>query len=192
MTVMTLNAANSIITTPYCILSYPRSGSHYLQNLLLANLGLSLNRYHDIDSIKIKDRYIIAILRNPVDAIASDITKKIKNNMFKLENIDHIITMSISDFILRMKQIQDHADILIKFDDLVNNSDAVCDNVANVLNLKRFNNNQDITVHSEDIGPDPFIASSKNLESYEWVYDYISSFDMSLAIDAYDSVLATL
>lgn len=158
----------------------------------MANLGLSVNRYHDIDSIKIQDRYIIAILRNPVDSITSDIAKKIKNNMFNIEDLDNILKMCISEFILRMKQIQDNADIIIKFDDLVNDSDAVCSNIANALNLKIFNNNQDITVHDEDVGRDPFIASSKDLESYAWAHQYVSNFDMSLAIDAYDSVLATL
>lgn len=180
--------------TPYSIMAHGRSGSHYLQNLLLARLGIFAGRYHKISQIQNQNGIIISIVRNPLESIASDFAKEIyflKNHEDSQEFID-FVSKSNYGFVDSMNSIIDNADIIVDFDELVSNPELIVEKIAKKLKMRIFNNDVDISVKDNPEGhpTNPFVPSSKNLPTYSWVYNAVSKADISESVDAYNKALA--
>ena len=184
------------LASPYAILTYPRSGSHYLQNLLVARFGIAANSYHNLDEIENQDKVIISVVRNPLDAMASELATAV--SLVTDVDLLSILTSNpagehsdpLSDrFISIMNDISNHADIIIDYDDLCNSTESVVRNISSALGIASFNNSQDISVEPEP-APSTYIPSSKTVAEYNTIYEIMSNQDLSLATAAYQQVLA--
>lgn len=180
--------------TPYVIMAHGRSGSHYLQNLLLARLGIFAMRCHKAFQITNNDSFVISVVRHPHDAMASDLAKEIHflNNHEDSQEFLDFVNRSNYGFVNSMNEILEYADIIVDFNELVNSPDTVIDKIVNILNIRVFHNDVDISVEDRPEGhpTNPFVPSSKGFSTYGWVYDTVAKADISESIEAYHRVVA--
>lgn len=176
---------NNFGKSPYALLSYPRAGSHYLQNLMLARFGITADRHHWMDKVLNKDRVIIGVVRNPVDSIASGISIVVNSG-----DVPGSAGSHVSAFIDSMDEILDNAHVIIDFEELISDTDGVAHKLSEALGLRLFDNGHDISVQRES-GRSSFLPSAKDVKGYQEakqsVLDYPKIGD---AIDKYNTVLA--
>jgi hypothetical protein len=164
------------------ILTYPRSGRHWLYWYINTNTDLKANFTHydareeeDLNDTVYKKMLsdpIITVVRNPIDSISSINTME-KNGMF----------------VFRMQQYIDHYNFVLKnasmffyFEDVINNTSKVVNRIC-----KEFSGNLDIKTesyedysrwYSETQNPFKLITSKNNLE-YSKNMDYTKDLDLS-------------
>jgi len=164
------------------VLTYPRSGRHWLYWYINSNTDLNANFAHydareeeDLnDTIykKMLSDPIITVVRNPLDSLSSINTME-KNGMF----------------LYRMQQYIDHYNFVLKnasmffyFDDVIYNTSKVVNSIC-----KEFNGTLDIKTESyEDYSKwysktqNPFkLITSKNDLEYRKNIDHIKQLDLS-------------
>ena len=175
--IMEINKENNI-----SMVTYPRSGRHWLAWYINNNTDLKVNFTHydkkegeDLTEIlyqKMLSDPIITIVRNPVDCLSSINTME-KNGLFfyrAQQYIDHY------NFVLQ------NSSMFFKFEDLKHNTNNIVETIC-----KTFNGNMEIK--SESFGDyeawykktqNPFkIISSKNEADYIGHLDYIKQMDLS-------------
>lgn len=169
--------------SPYVILSFPRSGSHYLEGILMLIFGIRADKVSKCSEILVNDRKIIAIVRNPIDAITSKVTK---TNHWTIEK--YFIENAVSEYIQTMDEIYSNADIVVNFDELIANEGRVIGLLSKALGAPAFDNHFNLSVK---VNRDKHIytPSSKGLEGYDEVKAAVSDYDLSLATEAYNRVL---
>jgi hypothetical protein len=164
------------------LLTYPRSGRHWLYWYINTNTDLKANFAHydksagedlkeDVYQKMLSDP-IITIVRNPVDCLASINTME-KNGMFAYrvqQYLDHY------NFVL------ENASMFFRFEDLSVSTSKIVNSIC-----KKFNGRLDIKTESyQDYQKwysetqNPFkLISSKNDLSYKNNLDYIKQLDLS-------------
>lgn len=112
------------------MITYPRSGANYLQNLLLNKTGELVTYSHTIDLINSDNSVIISIARDPFDSIHSHVTMK------KHYYPDQLFNKSYTD---QYKDIYDfsyeNAEIIIDYNDLIKSPQEVLEKVCSILGL---------------------------------------------------------
>ncbi len=167
------------------LLTYPRSGSHYFDDLIYEEKKLHFNKSHYLDQLfdknNNKNRTIITIARDPKDSISSYLA------LFRLHEPgnEHIISEKITEYILMYSFLYEHADYVIDFNDLVNNPKPVIEKVLNFISIEeddyhRFNTD----AVSKFKG---FIPSSKPLASYN--DKVLDGFNLDLCYFYYNKLL---
>lgn len=131
-----------------------------------------------------KQSTIISVVRHPKECFASDASKEILN---KTMPIDIDFSNLCPGFVVSMAEIYDYADIIVDFNELVNDPDFVLTKIASKLGLEISNIGQDVVIEDNSGG---FIPTSKNLSNYDYVYKRLESADLSSAIEAYENVLS--
>jgi hypothetical protein len=172
--------------SPYAILSFPRSGSHYLQQLLLSRFGVIATRHHSLVNAD-NAKYVISIVRNPVDSIASIIALQKHNSLTGNEEEWLRQKYWNQDILFAMVEITEKADIIIDFNELVNHPDLVAEKISSITGLPLFKSNAPIVVRGEPNGG--FMPTSKDVEGYDEIHNLVSSYSLSQAVDAYKAVL---
>lgn len=142
----------------HVLLTFPRSGSHYLQQLIYQKTGLFIEKTHHISEVN--DRHIISIVRKPEDTFRSMATMK---RFF--DDDKHIgIGLPLKDYVDFYDYVIDHASILIDYDDLVSSPDKVVKAIAKRLNLEVNDMEyQDVLVDQPHY---KHLVSSKTSEEY--------------------------
>lgn len=168
----------------YSIVSYPRSGSHYLQNLLKSRLGIDANRYHNYDLIENKNGKTITVIRNPLDSIASSIALY-ANSGLRSPFAEELANNFVND----MNGIYEVADAIVSFDELISDPDTVARKLSVALQLPVFDSTCDISVQPESDNA-IFMVTSTAYHGYEKVRDDVSKIDLSLATQAYQKALS--
>lgn len=155
------------------ILTFPRSGSHYLRELMSQKLGIETAKSHEVaDS---EDRYTISIVRNPSDTLKSIIT--LYNHHSKITGVENMVN-AYCDF---YKFIINDADLVIDYNDLVDRTDLVIQKLSSVFNAEISPSLY--TNKLFDIPELQHLVSSKISEEYEKVD--MSKVDLSRANDYY-------
>lgn len=113
----------------YVLLTFPRSGSHYLQQLIYQKTGLFIEKTHHISEVG--NRHIISIIRKPEDTFRSIATM----DRFFSGNKDIGIGLPLDDYCSFYDYLIDTASILIDYDDLVSAPEKVVKSIAKHLNL---------------------------------------------------------
>ena len=132
-------------------------------------------------------KYVIAIVRNPVESIASIIALQ-KHNSTSGNEEDWLRQKYWNqDILFTMVEITEKADIIISFDELVSNPDLVVEKISSITGLPLFKSDDPIVVRGEPNGG--FMPTSKNVEGYEDIYNLVNSYSLSQAVDIYRSVL---
>jgi hypothetical protein len=109
------------------LLTFPRCGSFYLQQLIYQNTGIMLPKTHIIEESDLK--FPISIIRNPKDSIKSMIAMELHYNKDYKFDIN-ILTNFYIDLI---SYLINNESFLIKYDDLLKNSNEVTKAVCSFL-----------------------------------------------------------
>jgi hypothetical protein len=143
----------------HILLTYPRSGSKYLTEIIEQTSGIRLISTHDIN--KTFNKKIITIIRNPLDTIKSKATMQRNFGQYKdlkeyadgyCKTYDHLII---------------NANLIIKYEDLISNNDLLIEFLFDY--LKITNNNIKYSSILKDSKDYNYLVSSKTSSLYESV-----------------------
>lgn len=178
---------------PYLV-TFPRSGSHYFDELIYKEAGIRIEKSHSIDELfdenNQKKKIIITIVRDPKDSIISYRANEQRANEQKYSKDEqtrqNIRTHQVvSEYILLHNFLYEHADYIIDFNDLVKYPEPVTKKILNLLEINAedyvFFDTYPIE-YSED-----YLASSKNLPSYD--KNLLSMFDFDSCYFYYNRIL---
>ena len=168
------------------MLTYPRSGSHYFDDILYKQENIHFTKSHYIEELfdknNNKTRTIITISRDPVDSISSYLSlyKDLNANGHEFAIIENI-----TKYILMYSFLCENADYVIDFNDLIEYPEPVIKKILELLNLDKdkyhlFNRN--VIPKYKD-----FIPSSKSLPRYR--DDLLDGFDVDLCYFYYHKLL---
>jgi hypothetical protein len=174
---------------PYLV-TFPRTGSHYFNDLIYKELNINIEKSHSVTSIfdknNNKKKTVITIVRDPKDSITSYVTlekTQYSPNAITLpdKRIDQILTeyITIHDFLYK------HADIVIDFNDLVSHPDSVIKKIISLLEIKeedyKFFSKNKLEYAKE------YCPSSKSLSGYKDTL--LENFNIDLCYFYYNRIL---
>ena len=139
-------------------------------------------RYHSL-SQEDNPKYIIGIVRNPIDSVAS-IIALLKHNNEEDWNRQRDWNQEV---VHTMLQIMQRADIVIDFNELVNDPETIAQKISSITGLPLFPSDEPIVVLDEPNSM--FIPTSKNVEGYDDIHNLVKSYYLSPAIEAYKVIL---
>lgn len=152
----------------HVILTFPRCGSHYLQQLIYQRTLLFVDKTHHISEIRNKS--IISIIRSPEDTFKSMATMQKHFSSDKNKGIG----LPLEGYVDFYKYLIDNAAILIDYNDLVSAPDKVVRAVAKRLHLEVNDMEyQDVLVDQPHY---KHLVSSRMSEEYDKVD--LSKFDL--------------
>jgi hypothetical protein len=160
------------------LLTYPRSGSHYLKELINQKTGTILKATHDKE--KVFDNYIISIIRNPKDTLKS------KYAMQAHYEADKIFNYYSDDYHVFYKHLIDNASILINYNDLINETDKLIEYLFDYFNL--VDNGSVYKTNLKDYEGSKYLVSSKTSDAYKNIDMY--QFDLTECNKIYDLCLS--
>lgn len=159
---------------PY-LLTYPRSGSHYFDELVYKKTKIHIEKSHFVnllfDENNNKTRTILTIARDPKDSINSLIAaetqniRRLSNEMDKLHFINQTFNQIITSYILLYSFLCDYADYVIDFNDLIKYPDIVIQKTLDLLEINEENYN--LFHRGEQPYAKEYIPSSKKLSNYD-------------------------
>jgi hypothetical protein len=154
---------------PYLV-TFPRSGSHYFDELVYKEAGIRIEKSHTLNSLfdknNNKQRKLITIVRDPVDSITSYSAYGLINSGSRpLFATDTRVNQLLTEYILMHNFLYDHADYIIDFNDLVSYPDAV---IKKILSLLEIGAEDYVFFATSPIEySEEYLASSKILSSYD-------------------------
>lgn len=154
---------------PY-LTTFPRSGSHYFDELMYKELGIHIEKSHSITSLfdknNNKQRTVITIVRNPRDSAISYVANE-QSRMppvpayFQNIRVNQVLT----EYITLHNFLYDCADYIIDFDDLISYPDAVIKKIVSLLDINEKDYGLfDRAIYEYD---KEYVPSSKVLSSYK-------------------------
>ena len=164
----------------YVLLTFPRSGSHYLQQLIYQKTSLFVDKTHHISEVN--DRSIISVVRSPEDTFRSLATM----NKHFASNKDIGIGLPLEDYVSFHKYLIENSAILIDYNDLISAPDKIVRAVAKRLNLEVNNMEyQDVLIDQPHY---QHLVSSRVSEEYDKID--LSKFDLFACNMAYADAIA--
>jgi len=170
------------------LLTYPRSGSHYFDDILYEKEKIHFTKSHYIEKIFDKNnnkiRPIVTISRDPIDSISSYLSLYNGSGLHP-DAHEFIIDEKITEYILMYSFLCEHADYVVDFNDLIAYPEPVIERILNLLNIDKNKYN----VFNRNIIPkhEAFVPSSKSLPKY---YKYVlETFDFELCYYYYYKLL---
>jgi len=157
-------------TIPY-LLTHPRSGSHYFDDLVYKEAKIHIEKSHFVnllfDKNNNKKRTILTIARDPRDSLNSLVAAETQGAYIKVNPnfVRAKVNQCITFYILLYSFLCDHADYVIDFNDLVECPDAVIKKTLNLLEINEENYN--LFYRGEQPYAKEYIPSSKELPNYD-------------------------
>jgi LPS sulfotransferase NodH len=148
------------------ICTYPRSGSVYLSNLIVAKTGYQFPKYHYI-----KEGTMIVVVRNPLDSIISEATKLSHYDLFY--TIDELMEKYV---IFYSELIKNHA-IIFQYEDLLRNPEGIIKTLIKELNITEINETP-----FEEVGDnvsEKHIATSTKSPHYDIIKEKVKEYDFA-------------
>jgi hypothetical protein len=125
------------------LVTFPRSGSHYFDELAYQKEKIHIEKSHSVDSLfdknNQKQRKIITIVRDPRDSITSYIANEQSSFTSTSEKTKIRIHQIMSEYILINNFLYEYADYVIDFNDLILNPDATIKKIINMLEINEEN-----------------------------------------------------
>lgn len=175
------------------ILCSPRVASRFFSAALQRKTGLNIegSKTHDPNHIFLSTDAIIGIIRNPLDAITSEVAM-----VQFLRDIPED-TINIDSFIDRYvdvtKKIIEKSRVILVYEDMVKDVDNSVQKVLSKVNIGTVLNPryEPFVPIKDKIDPDNgYLVSSKTNEKYEYLYKKISlSYDLTAANAIYEVAL---
>jgi hypothetical protein len=150
---------------PHIIVTFPRCGSHYLQDLFHQKTGFEMSRDHksfnkEYLTFDSTDQFIVSIIRNPRETFRSMYAMDLHYGIDA--NVDHGLPNDYCNF---YGWIIENADVLIDYNDLINKPDKVVKALADILKLNV--NGKEYISRVIDKPEMNHLVSSKTSKEYE-------------------------
>jgi hypothetical protein len=177
------------INLEYSIVTLPRAGSFYLQDRILQHTGVYIKKYHIV-----KDNKMITIARDPADAITSKLAMSVfydKNNETINDIRNNKITKDIEEYLEGAKKVDITKDfyIVIDYKDLMAHPLETTMAVAEIINLPITSKEyQENTI--KDLPEISHLVSSKMVDEYEEIREYVEKLDLSFFYEFYSKALS--
>jgi hypothetical protein len=177
------------INLEYSIVTLPRAGSFYLQDRILQHTGVYIKKYHTV-----KNNKMITIARDPIDAITSKLAMSVfydKDNKTINDIRNNKMTKDIEEYLEGAKKVDLDKDfhIVIDYRDLMSHPLETTMAVAEIINLPIINKDyKESTI--KDIPEISHLVSSKNVDEYEEIKEYVEKLDFSFFYEFYNKALS--
>jgi len=168
--------------------TYPRSGQHYLIDLIKQQLGYDLEFTHDL-VISGYDKYI-SIVRNPYDCILSWVIMEVHCGPLEGSRefpMKQYMDKAILEYLLYYKYANSKVDILIDYNDLIDYPNKVIDYISNELKLIKQNNDYISTIFDRVEGR--FLKTSTTSYLYNEIKAELDTRDLSKCYDLYNQAI---
>lgn len=180
-------------TKPITFITYPRSGSTWLNWNIQKNTNLNAHFIHYDDIVnfpEIMSYPIITIVRNPVDCLSSFSVMMKHFDPFPISWVNdcNLGYVHHYEFILK------NAKMLFSFDDVINNTNSVVNHLCNEFGGHFLNNelkyeeyaqwHEDTKVHENKL------VTSKNEKKYDSVKEYLSMIKLPQHWELYNEALS--
>jgi hypothetical protein len=173
---------------PY-LLTFPRSGSHYFDEIIYKEIGIHIEKSHSVselfDENNQKKRKIITIVRNPIDTLVSYRASELRKYIPPESAQKTRTREAISEYILLNNFLYQYADYVIDFNDLVAYPDSMAKKIISLLEINeedyKFFDRGNYWYEKE------YLPSSKVLPSYS--KNLLDGFDLGLCNFYYNKVL---
>jgi hypothetical protein len=170
---------------PPHLLTYPRSGSHYLDRLIYKKAKFHIERSHavnhsfDKDNKKIKR--ILTIARDPKESIISYIALEKHISPSSPPRTNEMIT----EYILLYNFLCEHADYVIDYQDLIDQPEAISEKLLETLGINEENSYRFFT--NIDYDSKNYVQSSKDLSFYKSIN--LDNINLNLCYHYYNKLL---
>jgi hypothetical protein len=141
------------------ILNYPRSGSHYLQHLILNYSGNYIEFDHHLNNSD--NDFIISIARDPFESIHS------RSVMRKHYNGTVDAGIFIGDYVDTYSFLIENANLVIDYKDLISYPQELTVLVCSLLGFKKNIRNYPAQKDTPDVN---YLVSSKTVQEYKEEY----------------------
>lgn len=174
---------------PYLV-TFPRSGSHYFDELIYKEAGIHIEKSHTLnllfDKNNKKQRKLITIVRDPIDSITSyTVYEQSNSGPRPLFATDTRVNQLLTEYIVMHNFLYEYADHVIDFNDLVSYPDVV---TKKILSLLEIDAEDYIFFATSPIEySEKYLASSKILPSYD--KNLLDKFDFNSCYFYYNRIL---
>lgn len=139
----------------YKLVTYPRTGSHYLRELLLQSTGKLIYKTHNhLDFPELKT---ITIIRDPLETLKSELAMSLRYGITK--------TPAINQYVKFFNYMNENSDIIIDYDQLTKFPEKVCKSLCNSINVDYLRSGYVDTLH--DNPDNTYLVTSKTTKEYE-------------------------
>jgi hypothetical protein len=163
------------------ICTIPRSGSHYLLNLLNQRTDLKIDGKTDI--FPGKNKQIITVALNPEYCIASILTMQCHYG----EDLSKNINSAINHYISMGNTLLENAKIIIDYNDLVDRTELVLEYIVNEFNGLLYKNKY--TNNIFDSPEEKYIVSSSYNPLYKEIKNIVKESDLSECYNIYRKLI---
>lgn len=172
------------------LVTYPRSGSHYFDELIYKEINIHIEKSHTVDSLfdknNKKEKAVITIVRDPIDSIASAVAyEHSKFTSFNWVVSDTRVSQIVTEYILMYNFLYDHADYIIDFNDLVKNPEAVTKRMLELLEISQ--EDRSLFDRTRNVYAKEYLPSSQKLPFYD--KNRLDQFNMGLCYFYYNRLL---
>ena len=159
------------------IITYPRSGKHYLESLILRYSSREIESTHKASH---DDSFIITVARDPFDSIQSNIAMKKYYNPETYADHDYI------DYYIELyKFLNNNASLVIDYNDLISYPEEITKMVCDLISYEKRPSNYQMYGDNKDY---EYLVSSKTVKEYEEEYFKIEN--ITKCYDEYRSLLS--
>lgn len=170
---------------PPHLLTYPRSGSHYLDKLIYKKAKFHIERSHAVnhsfDKDNKKTKRIITIARDPKESIISYIALEKHISPSSHPRTNEMIT----EYILLYNFLCEHADYVIDYQDLIDQPEKISEKLLETLEINEENSYRFLT--NIDYDSKNYVQSSKDLAFYKNIN--LDNVNLSLCYYYYNKLL---
>lgn len=159
------------------MITYPRSGTHYLQNLILeySSKKITFSHYPITENI-----FIITIVRDPFDSIQSHIAMNKHYNPETYTKNDYI-----EYYVELYKYLDRNANLIIDYNDLISFPQETAKMICDIVGFKKNPSNYKMHGDKKEI---KYLLSSKTVKEYSEKYFKIE--DIANCYDEYHNLLS--
>ncbi len=179
-------------------LTYPRSGSHFFQYCIKYATGLDVNRVHETKYLLDED-LVVCIVRDPEECIPSIAAMNKKTyddhgyNESEEASLFNNLQNAVDDFIDFYTTAVNSAGTLIKFEDLINNTNGVVSHIANIIGVKNKTIPTNMVEKYDEYAKinltKSILRTSTTLENYNYAKNLLNEFDVDNLKSIYNEIL---
>lgn len=188
-------------------ITFPRSGVNFITRAIAEQTGVSIEYQHNFYAtlgkgqttrlIDSTEDYIINIVRNPADSMASWLSMQYERDDTSLINNGYIKitkTIHIPKYINLYKQLFSHDNVIfIDYNDFNDNLHLILKKLYKILKLEIINNHLDVE-HLKisminEAKEKYYLYGSKNYSKYQEIRETLDTIDLSQCYDLYYKAL---
>jgi hypothetical protein len=175
-------------TQPVTFLIFPRSGTNWLEWYVTHNTdinGIFTHFYEDQTPHNALEYPIVSSVRNPLDTVSSLLA--MRNDRPELAHT--YLQLYVNAYTLTTSK----AEMLFTFEDITNNTEKAIKKVCDTFgaNMTGNDNNYDnYKAWYQENKPEYKLITSKNEKRYQELRQYVSSLDLSNALELYNEALS--